>query len=120
MMYVFDVVEFIESCERDGATRSEIAKHMEWAVECHDKKVNMINDSIGMVGEYIVSIDWCREAGEKVLVFSKELYLQDTNLPKNWTNEIDGEIVEFDGEHECIGFCKNYLVSRDWCEEVIL
>ena len=60
--------------------------------------------------------------------FSKEMWLKDMSglftekvvdeMSKGWVSEIDGLKVTFDSDFD--GYVRDYLISPEWCEEVIV
>ena len=119
-MYIFDLQKFIKSSIEDCDTPNFIRDNViNWAMKIDGKPVDMTKELIGFCNGFTVSSRWCREV-DHVMKFSKELYLQKSEFCDDWCNLIDGEIVEFKKKNDTYGICKDFIILKDWCEELEL
>lgn len=119
-MYVFDLEMFIEDCVKSGSDYKSIAKDINaWARSIDGKPVDRHKELWGICGGFIVDKDWCKEV-DHVMKFSKELYLEKSEFRDEWCELIDGEFVNFEKPNDTYGFCKDYIILKDWCKEITL
>lgn len=113
-MYIFDLEKFIESCIEDGDSHEEIMSNLEWARKIDGKIVDRNKGIWASCDRFLVDEEWCREV-DHVLKFSKELYLQKSEVCDDWCNLIDGEIVGFEKSDDEYGMCKDFIILKEWC-----
>lgn len=118
-MYIFDVVKFVKSCIEDGCNYEHIKSNLEWARKIDGKPVDMHKEFWGTCEGFLIDENWCKEV-KNPMMFSKDLYLQQSLHSAAWCNRIDGKIVEFFDKNDRLGMCEGHIVLKNWCKNIEL